>query len=310
MSALPRTIIPASPRSTWDDLRMAGTDPDRTVRARARRGIVLVIAAMLTLVTVSACGTSATSHSHATVASLMPAAYATDRQPGYVFAMTFSVNGAGQHASFTASGSFDAHTRQGTILENIAGHRLAGVFKRPYLYLRAPRPSAATGGKPWIRVDLAVESPSLGQGAATGASDPVATLNYIRQTGQVGVVGPATVNGLSTTRYHAFVDLDRVTATAAPALRPAYRRQAQLFKRLTGATTFPLDVWVDRHGLVRRLSFHILICTRAGRFSVSTTLQIMRYGPQPPVRVPPPSRFIDVTSRARAQNSAAAQAAC
>jgi hypothetical protein len=265
--------------------------------------------AILAMATMSACGTSS-SHSHAAVPSLRPAAYATDRQPGYAFTMSLSVDGAGQDARFTASGTFDAHRREGTLVEQVAGHRIAGVFKRPYLYLQVPRPSTATGGKPWVRLDLGVEDPALGQSAATGASDPVAALDYIRQTGHVTVVGPASVDGLATTRYHALVDLERVSATAPPALRPAYQREAQLFKRLAGTTTFPLDVWVDQSSLVRRLSFHIPLCTRAGRFTVSTTMQILRFGPQPEVRIPPPSQFIDLTARMRAQSAAAAEAAC
>jgi hypothetical protein len=277
--------------------------------AALARWLVLAAVASLALVTIAACGTSSSPQRHATVTTLMPAAFATDRQPGYVFAMTFAIDGAGRQLSFTADGAFDAHTREGTLVETIAGHRLVGVFKRPYLYLRVPHPTAATAGKPWVRVDLTVESPALGQGSQT-PSDPAATLAYLRHMGHVTVVGPATLGGRPTTRYRGLVDLDRVNSAAPPASRAAYRQQTQLFKRLTGKTSFPLDVWVDSQGLVRQLSFHIPFCTRAGRFSVSTTLQIKRYGAQPLVRIPPPAQFTDVTNRLRAQRAAAARAAC
>lgn len=281
----------------------------RRLRAPVLR-LLFAAVACLGIVTLAGCASSTTSRTHATVTSLLPAASATARQPGYTFAMAFAIDGSGQHLSFTAHGTFDTRTRQGTLIETIAGHRLAGVFKRPYLYLRAPRPSAATGGKPWVRLDLSVQNASLGEGGATATSDPAATLGYLRQAGHITVVGPARVNGVPTTRYHGLVDLKRVIATAPPATRSAYRRQAQLFRRLTGGTTFPIDVWVDHGGLPRQLSFHIPFCTRAGRFTVSTTLRIKRYGAQPVVRTPPPSQFTDVTSRLRAQNAAAAHAAC
>jgi hypothetical protein len=58
------------------------------------------------------------------------------------------------------------------------------------------------------------------------------------------------------------------------------------------------------------VSFHVPFCTKAGRFSVSTILRIKRYGPSPMVRTPRPSQFTDVTSQLRAQNAAAARAAC
>ena len=282
---------------------------DRVSGARGPRRTMLATAALLALAALSACGGSSTSHTSATVASLTTVAYATDRQPGYAFHMVFSVDGAGQHSAFTGSGRFDARTRQGTVVENVAGHRISGVFERRYLYLRVPRPTAATGGKEWIRLDVAVENPSLGQDAGS-TSDPASTLGYLRHMGHVTVLGPATLDGRATTRYHGFVDLQRVTAAASAALRPAYQHEAKLFKRLTGATTFPVDAWVDRRGLVRQLSFHVPVCTRAGRFTVSTTLQIMRYGRQPIVHIPPPSQYADLTGRLRAQNAAAARAAC
>jgi hypothetical protein len=302
-----RFALPAGPRAC-EDCCVEAQRPHRSLTPRPRR-LVLAAAVCLALSAIAACGRATTSHTNTTVASLLPMASATDRQPGYVFAMTFAIDGAGQHLSFTANGAFDAHTRQGTLVETIAGHRLVGVFKRPYLYLRVPHPTAATAGKPWVRVDLTVESPALGQGSQT-PSDPAATLAYLRHMGHVTVVGPATLGGRPTTRYRGLVDLDRVNSAAPPASRAAYRQQTQLFKRLTGKTSFPLDVWVDSQGLVRQLSFHIPFCTRAGRFSVSTTLQIKRYGAQPLVRIPPPAQFTDVTNRLRAQRAAAARAAC
>ena len=61
------------------------------------------------------------------VRARIPAWRRSDR---YVFAMTFAIDGSGQHASFTASGAFDARTREGTLVETIAGHRLAGAVSR------------------------------------------------------------------------------------------------------------------------------------------------------------------------------------
>ena len=82
-----------------------------------------------------------------------------------------------------------------------------------------------------------------------GQSDPAHMLQYLRATSNVTEVGKDTVRGVSTTRYSARLQIDkvadRVSADAARAL-------TQMTKTL-GTKEIPMDVWVDADGLVRRV---------------------------------------------------------
>jgi hypothetical protein len=258
------------------------------------------------------CGTIKTSQRRHTTASTLPsAADATDRQPGYTFTLTAVVDAAGQHAQLNAVGSFDARTHVGVFTESFDGGHFRVVSRAPYLYARLPEPTPVTHGKVWMRLNESAIDPSIVPGATTAPADPAQALGFIRAAGHVRVVGEATVGGHATTLYHAVVDLNRLAAIAPSANRAAVTRRVRLLTRLTGSTTFPIDVWVDRDGLVRQLRFAFRLCTLPGPTRITATIDLLRFGPGPVVRVPAPSEVVDLTSEVQArQAQAASQLGC
>jgi hypothetical protein len=115
------------------------------------------------------------------------------------------------------------------------------------------------------------------------------------------------VNGVPTTHYHAVVDLNRVVSTASPERRAAVQQYEQILKRATGSSTLPIDVWIDARQHVRRMNLQQQLCIPGGKLSTSITFDILRYGSQPAVRIPPPSQVTDITDRLQAQTSQALQ---
>jgi len=138
---------------------------------------------------------------------------------------------------------------------------------------------------------------------APGGNDPILTIGFLKATDRLTSMGTQKVNGVATTHYHAFVDYNRIAATAAPPLRPAARQNAQTLKRLTGTTALPIDVWVDAQQHVRRVALHLQACVPGYKFAESVTFTILRYASAPPVRVPPPAQLTDVTDLVKAQAS-------
>ena len=116
--------------------------------------------------------------------------------------------------------------------------------------------------------------------------------------GAVSDAGSQTIGGVPTTHYRARVDLARASAPAPAAAAGRGRAGAQLFKRLTGSSTIPVDVWIDGSSRVRRIQIEIhLSMTRAPRRDGLDDL--FDYGPQP-ARSPPSGLVTDITGRALA----------
>jgi len=182
------------------------------------------------------------------------------------------------------------------------------LFKEPYVYAPVSTAKAVwqlpnTGIRPWVRADEATYNESSNAALGTGGNDPITTIGFLKAASRLTTVGTQKVNGVATTHYHAFVDYNRIAATAAPPLRPAARQNAQTLKRLTGTTLLPIDVWVDAQQHVRRVALHLQTCVPGYKFEESVTFTILRYANPPPVRVPPRAQLIDVTDLVKAQAS-------
>jgi hypothetical protein len=62
-----------------------------------------------------------------------------------------------------------------------------------------------------------------------------------------------------------------------------------------GSRTMPIDVWINSHNLVRRLSRNFGECVANQRLSVGTTMDLYDYGPQVPTPIPSASQSYDIT---------------
>jgi hypothetical protein len=235
------------------------------------------------------------------VAAVTQAAYVTGQAPGYRFDLTSTTTVGGQSVTVQGSGSIDERNPQGSMSMQIEGRTIAEIIKSPYVYIKVPTAGAATvaHGKPWVRADLDALGQAAGGGSPlTGSSNsPTQVLRFLKATGQVQTLPGQRLRGVPTTHYRATVDLDRYAAAVAPSQRAAARQSVETLKRVTGGSTLPIDVWIDRQHRVRRLSFSLAICSPQGKLQESLSMDLFGYGRQPTVAAPPSSQVTDISAQ-------------
>jgi hypothetical protein len=260
------------------------------------------VAALMVVVigiVVSGCGSS----SPKSTGPVALAADTTARVPGYRIAGVMSVNTPAGQATTSMSGAFDRADRSGelTTAETIAGHRLdfTEVFSALTFYLRAagiPQMAKLTGGKPWLKFDMSRMLGAMGLGSLPTGTDPSQFVDYLRAVSSSTTrVGTAVVRGVSTTHYHAVIDLARYPDLVPPAQRATATRGISTLEAALGGHTMPIDVWIDSHNLVRRMALHFAECVANQRLSVGMTMDLYDYGPQKPTPIPSASQAYDIT---------------
>ena len=267
-------------------------------------GAVAVAAAVAAaLVVVLTSGSSKPSLGSNTIAQ---AASVTSGAAGYRFALTIAASAAGQSVSVQASGSATERPQQEvTMTMASGGQSIQAIDAPPWEYV------AVNGA--WYKINRDVYQQAIGDGGVSPAgSDPSQLLQFLSATGTVTTVGSAQIGGVATTHYHAVTDLDRYAATVPASERQAASTAIATLERETGVASLPIDVWIDPQHRVRQIAVSMSgICPHAGNASVTITMDLFDYGPQPALAVPPDAT--DITSAAQAsgseaQSSGAAQA--
>lgn len=185
---------------------------------------------------------------------------------------TFSGIGGGETVSGTGSmrfsyGWFDADV---TFTMPETG-RVRAVLLPGASYLALPAAKGLPTDKPWLRVAPFPSSefgrqlrPVVDQLRAS--FDPEQSLGLLRAASTVEEVGPATVEGVATTRHHAVLDLRSATAVAEGAAREQFQSMLD-----AGVETLEYDVWLDTTGLPRRFSTDLP--ANEGLFSITGTFR-------------------------------------
>ena len=62
-----------------------------------------------------------------------------------------------------------------------------------------------------------------------------------------------------------------------------------------GSHTMPLDVWIDSHSLLRRMSFSFGECVESQHLTMAMTMNLSDYGQQAVPSAPSPSQAYDLT---------------
>ncbi|HEX8714864.1 MAG TPA: hypothetical protein VF706_04770 [Solirubrobacteraceae bacterium] len=232
------------------------------------------------------------------------AADATDRVPGYKYAIKTTASVGGKSFTVEGAGTINERGSEGSMALEVEGHKLAEVIDGPYIYIEAPSGAdpSATHGKRWIRANVATFAQSYGAGSLGGGSqDPSQVLSYLKSAGTVTRVGSEPVRGVSSTHYHAVIDLDRLASSAPAGRRAAAKAAAELLERATGAKTMPMDVWIGEDGRVSRMAFTLSLCTGEGRVQESLSMDLNDYGRQAVVSPPPASQVTDVDAQLKAE---------
>jgi hypothetical protein len=239
------------------------------------------------------------------LAAVTKAADVTGQVPGYKFAISIGSKIGGKSTTVDGTGSISERGAQGSFEMSIAGTTIAEIIDKPYIYVKIPSVGrrSETHGKPWARANLSVFTESFGTSSLGGASaDPTQTLGFLKSAGTVTRVGSETVRGAPATRYHAVIDLDRYASATAPKQRAAAKRYAEAFKRVSGTSSLPIDVWIDGRSHVARMAFALSLCSpEGGHLQESLNYELYGYGPQAVPAPPPASQVTDISDRLRSQ---------
>lgn len=170
---------------------------------------------------------------------------------------------SGQGAMRFQDGAFDADVS----LTMPSTGRVRALLLRTASYLAMPATRGRDRTKPWMKVSARPESrlgrtllPVVDQ--LRTSFDPAQNLGLLRSARRVTEVGPATVEDVPTTQYHAVLDLRRATAQVEGVTQEQFQSMLD-----AGVTRLEYEVWLDTTGLPRRFSADIP--TTSGLYSVT-----------------------------------------
>lgn len=240
--------------------------------------------------------------------TLQRAAYVSSEAPGFKDLFSIQETTPGASLTVSGSGSFTVanHDASMTMQANIPGVgnlQFQVVTAHQTFYMKFPPQLAdkLPAGKLWAGAGLSQASKKAGMpglsslyNGSFSLDNPGQYLDFLRATasGSVNDLGAATVNGVQTTHYHAIVDLTKLPDAVPAGTRAAANQLVAQLHRQGGASTIPVDVWIDSSHLIRRvvLSLSQPIATTGQTVDLTAREDFVQYGPQPAPAVPPASQ--------------------
>jgi hypothetical protein len=222
-----------------------------------------------------------------------------------------ALKAAGQPTDMSGSGLFDYRNGNGTLAYKMQVPGLGPVTMDMRIvgrkvYLRLPQElagAALPGGKPWFGLDLdkSLDRAGLGSLGLTPQQDPAQALEYLRAAStDVEESGRATVRGVQTTRYAGKLDFRKALDAGLEQLElpAAERKQAragmkQMLDQL-GSSTLPFEVFVDRDGLLRRMTMSMSMKVEGQPLSMRISIDYFDFGVPVNVKAPPAGDVTDV----------------
>ena len=287
------------------------------IRLRALLVAVLSLAAATAL---AACGSSSD-----TVSSRLVSQAVSTTSNGGTFRIaisgSFRIPQLGKPIPLNGTGVVDPKTRSGRVSVDMSalssmfggslGRGTAGmlrvdeVFANKVIYMKAPFYSRfLPKGKTWLRLDLAKFGKTLGinlsQLSQFSGGDPRQTLDQLRAvSGEVKKLGSATVRGVPTTHYRGNVDLRRYPNLVPASQRATAQQGVQRLIQLTGASTFPEDIWIDGQGRVRRIALSYAFRPKGQpttqKLTFNENVDIYDFGVNERIAIPKASETLDFT---------------
>jgi hypothetical protein len=117
-------------------------------------------------------------------------------------------------------------------------------------------------------------------------SNPADMVKALKGVGSSRLVGTENVRGAVTKHYRADVDLNKAAERVPD--KKAADTVKQMFKS-SGLSSFPVDVWIDRAGRVRRESFSF----SAPAMVMEMTIEFTRFGVPVDTTPPPADQVMD-----------------
>lgn len=224
-------------------------------------------------------------------------------------AVTVQVGGQ----TVTADGVIDIAGKRGKLAFDTASLGIPGgsadkievITAGTTLYMKLPAAlvGKVPGGKPFVKIDLqaAGEAQGFDFGALSQTTDTGDQLGYLRGIADdVKAVGTETLRGAKATHYKGTVDLNKAKAGASP----DKRRAVDAVVAKLGASTFPVEVWVDGEGRIRKMAYAIDLsksaaaaddaAAKAGPMNIA--IELYDYGTKVEVAEPPADQVSDLTT--------------
>jgi hypothetical protein len=272
---------------------------------RIRALIALTAAAGAIAFAGSGCGTS----SPAAIGPLANAAHVTAQAGGAHMQLTARIEASSIPGTVTMTGGgyFNYLAREGKMSLTLTGRSSAlgsaaaptieEIYKGGDVYIGSSLfAGRLPGGAKWMKLDVARVAQAAGIDPSQllgGQSNPAEFLEYLKASGSsVTNVGTESVRGVPTTHYRGTVELGRVAGVLSGANRNAVQKAlAQL-----GASSLPVDVWVDSHKLVRRLGITLSAPAGGQNLQMQMEMELFSFGATPTVTAPSAAETFDATS--------------
>jgi hypothetical protein len=115
-------------------------------------------------------------------------------------------------------------------------------------------------------------------------------------------LGAATVRGVPTVHYRAVIDLAKAAKNAPAALRAAVRKSDARLIEMLGTDRMPMDVWIGRDRLVRRIAYRVSVPVAAtgGTMAMDMRLDFFDFGVPVHVTAPPARQVAELPAAATA----------
>jgi hypothetical protein len=258
----------------------------------------------------------------------------TDATTGrFAFSMEMTMPGTTEPFTFSGEGAYDTTAERASLsldfssFARLLGGLFAGLgganapdvpdFGDPELwridvvqdgtvvYMRLPAlGEQLPAGKSWVWSDAKNAGKLEGGGfdfselQDFAGDDPRELLEFLRAaSGEVVTVGTETLRGVVTTHYRATVDLGEYERLVPASEREKLRSTFGEMVEQADVGELPVDVWLDRFGLVRKLSM-AFSGTPPGATEpaeASMTFELFDYGKAVEVEVPRPEEVVDAS---------------
>jgi hypothetical protein len=229
--------------------------------------------------------------------------------------ISLNENVGGPSVVFEATGSFAPNKNQGTMMMTMQAPAAGGgpatpmrvVIANGTIYEQLPPllASRIPGGRPWLSLKLNQlntlnQLPGLYSFIKESLifDDPSQYLDFLSAAtaGSVKKLGHASVNGVRTTHYRTAIDVSKLPTATPSSERQAAAQLVSVLKSRLHTRAMPVDVYVDRASLIRRLQTTLRGNYAGHPVSLAITENITRYGSQPVATIPSPASTTNLLS--------------
>lgn len=231
------------------------------------------------------------------------------------FIGTVTVSNVASPITFSGKGSFNFTAHEGNLTLTMTGFpvsvssklhgdslQMTELFKSASIYIGSPLfAGKLPGGARWLRLNVArlQQAVGLDPGSLTsGGANPAQYLQYLKDAGGSStIVGQEAVRGVATTHYKGKIDLLKAAEAQPGSSRVQLRAAFDKLISETGLRSLPVGVWVDGHGVIRKVSLALSVAASGQRATATIQSEYYDFGSTPSISPPTDSEVFDMTQQ-------------